>query len=163
MRWLLLAALLAPLSALASFEANGVALGEPEAEVRKSYPSAHCRPLEWESLAADRRCDDSRADFGGVKVRITFYLKNDAVEAFDVRFNTEDLERLMAVLRASYGKPTSEGREKVERPGKSPREFFRAQWRRGNAHASLSSEIGRRRSSMVVSRGNFDEEIYRVR
>ena len=46
MRWLLLAALLAPLSALASFEANGVALGEPEAEVRKSYPSAHCRALE---------------------------------------------------------------------------------------------------------------------
>jgi hypothetical protein len=163
MRWLLLAALLAPLSALAAFEANGVALGEPEAEVRKSYPNAHCKPLEWESTAADRRCDDSRADFGGVKVRITFYLKNDAVEAFDVRFNTEDLERLMAVLRQSYGRPASEGREKVERPGKSPREFFRAQWRLGNAHASLSSEIGRRRSSMVVSRGDFDEEIYRVR
>ncbi len=163
MRWMLLLALLSPLAALASFDANGVALGEPETAVQRSYPSAHCKPLEWESRAADRRCDDSRADFGGVKVRITFYLKDDAVEAFDVRFDTGDLERLMAVLREGYGKPASEGRHKVERPGKSPREFFRAQWRRGNARASLSSEVGKRRASMVVSRGNVEEEIYRVR
>lgn len=163
MRRVVLALLLSPLSAFASFEANGVALGEPESEVRKSYPSAHCRALEWQSLAADRRCDDSRADFGGVKVRITFYLKQDAVEAFDVRFETGDLERLLEVLRKRYGKPASEGRTKVAREGKPPREFIRAQWRRGKARAALSSELGRRRSSMLVSRGDFEEEIYRVR
>lgn len=163
MRGVLLVLLLSPLSAFPSFEANGVALGEPESEVRENYPSAHCRPLEWESLAADRRCDDSRADFNGVRVRITFYLKKDAVEAFDVRFDTSELERLMDVLRKSYGKPASEGRTKVEREGRPPREFFRAQWRRGDARAALSSELGRRRSSMLVSRGDFEEEIYRVR
>lgn len=146
-----------------AFDANGVALGDPESEVQKTYPSAHCQPLEWRSLAADRRCDDSRADFGGVKVRITFYLKEDAVEAFDVRFDTSELERLMDVLRKGYGKPAAEGRHKLEREGKPPREFFRVQWRQGGARASLSSEVGKRRSSMLVSRGNFEEEIYRVR
>jgi hypothetical protein len=163
MRWMLLIALLPPLPALASFEANGVALGEPEAEVRKSYPNAHCQPLEWESLAADRRCDDSRAELGGVRVRITFYLKKDAVEAFEARFDTRDLERFLEVLRASYGKPAAEGRHKLEREGKAPRELFRAQWKRGPARAALRSEAGNRRSTLFVSRGNFEEEIYRVR
>lgn len=150
-------------TANAAFEANGVALGASEEAVKERFPSAHCRALEWSSLAADRRCDDSRASMGGVKVRITFYLKKDAVEAFDVRFDTGDLERLLEALRQSYGKPASEGKNKLEREGKPAREFYRARWAQGGAQAVLSAELAKRRSSLLVSRGDFEEEIYRVR
>lgn len=150
-------------TANAAYDANGVALGAPESAVKARFPSAYCRPLEWTSLAADRRCDDSRASIGGVKARITFYLRQDAVEAFDVRFDTRDLERLLEVLRKSYGKPASEGREKLEREGKPAREFYRARWEERGAQAVLSAELEKRRAALLVYRGNFEEEIYRVR
>lgn len=158
MLWLLLA-----LSAPGAFEANGVALGASESEVKEHFPSAHCRALEWSSLAADRRCDDSRVNVAGVRARVTFYLKKDAVEAFDVRFYTQDFERLLGELRKRYGKPASEGREKIEREGKRPREFYRARWQANGAQAVLTTELGKNRTSLLASRGNFEEEIYRVR
>jgi len=158
MLWLLLA-----LSAPLAFEANGVSLGAPESAVRERFPSAHCRALEWSSLAADRRCDDSRASVAGVRARVTFYLKKDAVEAFDVRFYTQDLEPLLGELRKRYGKPASEGREKIEREGKRPREFYRARWQANGAQAVLTTELDKRRISLLASRGNFEEEIYRAR
>lgn len=161
MRGVLLVLLLSPLSAFPSFEANGVALGEPESEVRENYPSAHCRPLEWESLAADRRCDDSRASFGGVGVRVTFYLKKDAVQAFDVRFGTRDLESLVAFLKTRYGAPASETRDAAERKG--ARHTYRALWERNGARAVLVAQLEKRTGSLLVYRGNFEEEIYRVR
>ena len=154
---------LVPSAAAAAYDANGVALGARESAVKEHFPSAHCRPLEWASLAADRRCDDSRVELGGVKVRVTFYLKKDAVEAFDVRFDTRDLERLLEVLRKSYGAPVSEGRENVEREGKPARRFYRALWQSGAERALLSAELTQRRASMLVSRGEFEREIYRVR
>jgi hypothetical protein len=150
-------------TANAAFEANGVPLGGSESSIKQRFPSANCKALEWSSLAADRRCDDSRASIGGVKARITFYLRKDAVEAFDVRFDTGDLERLVEALKKSFGKPVSEGRQKVERDGKPAREFYRAQWKQGNAQAMLQAETGKRRGTLLAYRGNFEEEIYRVR
>src|SRR6185295_20195711 len=91
------AVLLSP-AAQAAFDANGILLGAPEAEVRRKFPSANCKKLEWESRAADRRCDDSRINFGGIEARITFYLRRDKVEAFDVRFDSRDLERFVGVV-----------------------------------------------------------------
>jgi hypothetical protein len=146
-----------------AFEANGIALGATEDAVKQGFPSAHCKALEWTSLAADRRCDDSRATVHGVKARITFYLKKDAVEAFDIRFDSRDLERLLEAAKKSYGKPVSEGRQKVERGNKPAREFYRAHWKEGKAQAVLSAETDKRRGSLLVYRGNFEEEIYRVR
>ena len=43
------------------------------------------------------------------------------------------------------------------------REFYRAQWKQGNAQAMLRAETGKRRGTLLVYRGNFEEEIYRVR
>lgn len=155
--------LFAAMPALGAYDANGVGLGAQEKDVKERYPSAYCRPLEWPSLAADRRCDDSRAELGGVKVRLTFYLKDDAVEAFEVRFDTRDLERMLGVLRAGYGAPASEGRESIEREGQPARSFYRALWKGRGERAMLSAELDQRRASMLVSRGDFEEEIYRVR
>ena len=74
----------------AAYDANEVVLGASEKVVLKQFPAAHCAPLQWKSKAAERRCDDSKIVLGGVPGRITFYLKRDRVEAFDVRFDTKD-------------------------------------------------------------------------
>ncbi|HZM33544.1 MAG TPA: hypothetical protein VFC18_03540 [Burkholderiales bacterium] len=153
---LLLALSLAALPAAASYDANGVPLGAHERQVKQRYPSAYCKALEWSSLAADRRCDDSRADFAGVRARITFYLKNDAVQAFDVRFDSKQLQRLMPTLREKYGKPDVESEDPERR-------FFRAEWKTKTDRAVLVSDLEKHRASLLVSRGNFEEEIYRVR
>jgi hypothetical protein len=93
MKNLLLAGLLlfaAP--AWAALDIKDIALGAKESDIKRALPSVHCRPLQWESKAADRRCDDSRVGFGGVEVQVTFYLKKDVLEAFDVRFDTRELD-----------------------------------------------------------------------
>lgn len=155
--------LLVSTSASAGYDANGVVLGAGEKAIRKQFPSAHCKPLEWASSAADRRCDDARVPFGGVEVRITFYLKKDAVEAFDLRFETRETERVAAFLKTRYGAPAAEARETIERKGKPPREIYKLRWENGRERAVLTSQKEKRRSSLTVSRGDFEEEIYRVR
>jgi hypothetical protein len=162
MRALLLAAalLIAP-AARAAFDANGVLLGAPEAEVKKQFPSANCKKLEWESRAADRRCDDSRVNFGGVEARITFYLRRDKVEAFDVRFDARDLERFVTVVKQRYGAPASEQRDTLG--DKKPRQVYKALWEGKGERAALVAQIDKRRGSLLVSRGAFEEEIYKVR
>ena len=107
-----------------------------EAEVKKHFPSANCKKLEWQSRAADRRCDDSRISFGGVEARITFYLRRDKVEAFDVRFDSRDLERFVAVVKQRYGAPASEQRDTLG--DKKPRQVYKALWE-GRASAPRSS------------------------
>ena len=100
-----LAALLAlPLSAF-GYDINGVALGGGEAEVQKAFPSARCKPLEWKSDAADRRCDDARISLGGAEARITVFFKGGAIQAMDLRFNGKDLERVKDALRTRWGAP----------------------------------------------------------
>src|SRR4051794_26767652 len=106
-----LSALLLAFPAYAAYDANGVALGAAEKDVKKSFPSALCKPLEWKSNASDRRCDDAKIAFAGVEARVTFYLKGDAIQAFDVRFNTLDLDKVVAHLKSRYGKPASETKD----------------------------------------------------
>jgi hypothetical protein len=147
-----------------AYDANGVALGASEDDVKKKYPSAHCQVLEWKSKAADRRCDDARVAFGGgVQARITFYLNRNAVQAFDVRFDTRDIERVSAFLKGAYGEPLGETRDTMGRDKKSERHIYKVRWEKGGDHAVLVSEKEKNRSSLLVSRGNFEEEIYRVR
>ena len=157
------AVLLLALPAAAAYDVKGVQLGAAESEVKRILPSAHCKALEWKSKAADRRCDDSRVNFGGVEVRVTLYLKKDAVEAFDVRFDTKELDRLVGFLKQRYGAPKSEARDSYHSKGKEPRQVYKAAWEKDGERAVLTAQLEKRTASMLVSRGDFDEEIYRVR
>jgi len=161
----LLLALLVPAAApaLAVYDANGVALGATEADVKKRFPSAYCKALEWQSKAADRRCDDAKIAFYGVEGRVTFYLRKDAVQAFDVRFQTKDLERVMKQLRQRYGAPASEVKDPIGKEGQPVRELYKVLWESGKDHALLTAQLDKRLASLMVSRGDFDDEIYRVR
>ena len=107
MKYIALGLFLVSLPAAAAYDIKGVTLGATEKDVVRALPSAHCKKLEWESRAADRRCDDSRVSFGGVEVKVTFYLKKDAVEAFDVRFDTREIDRFVGFLKSRYGVPKS--------------------------------------------------------
>src|SRR5919197_4272457 len=129
-------------SAIAAYDANELTLGASEAQIKKTFPNAHCRELEWPSRAAERRCDDSRMRFGGVDASVTFYLKRDAVEGFDVRFDRRELARVKNFLVTRYGEPASES----ETPPA-------VEWRANGERARLSAEQGRRRASLFVWRG----------
>jgi hypothetical protein len=144
------------------YDVNGVALGASEAAVREQFPAASCKPLEWRTDAAERRCDDGGIEFGGAPARVTFYLKRDAVQAFDVRFEARDLERVVAHLRQRWGPPGSEAHETIERRGEA-RELYRMRWDSGAEHAVMTSQRKRRRVDLNVWRGNFDTEIYRMK
>jgi len=142
---------------------NGVTLGASEAQVKKAFPSALCKALEWSSRAADRRCDDSKIAFGGAEARVTFYLKKDVVQAFDVVFDTKDLDKVSAFVKSRYGKPLAEAKDKIERQGKDPREVYKVRWEQGKDSAVLVSQLEKKRSQLTVAHGDFEEEIYRVR
>jgi hypothetical protein len=147
-------------AAQAAYDANDVALGASEKAVLKQFPAAHCAPLQWKSKAADRRCDDSKIMLGGVPARITFYLKRDRVEAFDVRVDTKDAERLASFLKNRYGAPSNESRAKLEARGD---ELYKVEWKKGEERAVLTALKEKRRASLTVWRGEFEDEIYRVR
>ena len=154
--------LLAP-PVLAALDIKGIALGAKEQDIKRALPSVFCRTLQWESKAADRRCDDSRVAFGGVEVQVTFYLKKDAVEAFDVRFDTRELERFVAFLKSRYGAPVTETRDTYQRKERGERTVYKVLWEDGKQRAVLTAQLEKRRGSMLVSRGKFEEEIYLVR
>ena len=155
---------LAPLAAQsAAFDANGVSLGDNELAVKKAFPAIRCKPLEWKSDAADRRCDDAKAPFGGVETRVTFYLKADSIRGFDLRFDSSQINPVADFLRRRYGKPVSEARDKIVRKNKPEREVFKILWEQGKDKAVLSSVSSEKRAQLSVSRGDFDEEIYRVK
>jgi hypothetical protein len=158
---LVLALLVAP-PAAAAYDADGVALGASENDIKKRFPSAYCKALEWASRAAERRCDDAKISFGGAEGRITFYLKKGAVQAFDVRFDTKDLDRVMAQLKSRYGQPVSEVKDAVGPQGKV-RELYKVLWENSADRAVLTAQLDKKRATLLVSRGNFEEEIYRVR
>lgn len=162
-RILSLLVVLAALPAAAAYDANGVALGMSEAKVKQRFPSAYCKPLEWKSDAAERRCDDGKISFAGIEARITLFLKKDAVQAFDLRFDTKDLDKVAVYLKTAYGPPKYEGRELIRRGDKPPREIYKVRWEGGGDQAVLTSQLEKKRSELNVSRGNFEEEIYRVK
>lgn len=159
----LILVLLALPGAVHGFDANGVKLGANESAVKAAFPEAHCKPLEWKSDAADRRCDNSRIRFAGQSARITFYLKGNAVQAFDVRFPGSDFEAVAKTLKARYGKPAFEGHESIRRRNGSEHEVYRLRWRKGSDRATYSARAGEKRSELLVWRGDFDVEIYRVK
>jgi len=146
-------------AAQAAYDANEVALGASEKAVLKQFPTAHCAALQWKSRAAERRCDDSKIVFGGVPGRITFYLKGDRVEAFDMRFDTKDADRMAAFLKKRYGAPAEETRANPEARGP----IYKVEWKKGEERAVLTSQTQKSRSSLTVWRGDFEDEIYRVR
>ncbi len=152
MRWVGLLLLGVVRAAAAAYDVNDIALGASEKDIKKKFPYANCRPLEWPSRAADRRCDDSRIIFAGVDASVTFYLRKNAVEGFDVRFDHRDAKGIVAFLRPRYGAPVLEGVGSVV-----------AQWKNKGERATITSEKGRRRASLLVSRGTFEDEIYKVR
>ena len=160
---LLTLGLLLALPASAAYDVNGVQLGASEKDVKRALPSAHCKALEWKSKAADRRCDDSRVSFGGIEVRVTLYLRKDVVEAFDLRFETKELDRFVGFLKTRYGAPASENRDTYGDKGKATRQVYKAAWEKDGERAVLTAQLEKRTASMLVSRGDFDEEIYRVR
>jgi len=145
-----------------AFDANGVALGAAEGEVQKAFPAARCKPMEWKTDAADRRCDDGPVTFGGAQARISFFLKQDAVQAFDVRFDARDLARVTAYLKSRYGAPDAEGDERIQRRDET-RVLRKLRWKHAADHAELTSQAGRRRVDLNVWRGDFDTEVYRIR
>ena len=157
---LLLAAAAVPALAL---QAVGVKLGAEEAEVRKALPNAHCKALEWKSDAADRRCDEARAQFAGTRTRITVYLKGGVVQAIDLRLDARDLEAVKRYLRQVYGVPKSEGTEVIPRGEKSERRFYKMRWESGEERAVLTAPENSQRAELSIWRGNFDSEIYRIR
>ena len=133
---------------------DGLALGASEQAVNKRLPNAHCQPLQWQSRAADRRCDDSRAMLAGIEVRITVYLKRDAVEAFDVRFDSRDEARMEKLATDHFGaKPVARQNEKTRT----------LHWRANAERGVLTTQPGERRASLLVWRGDFYDEIYRIR
>lgn len=157
---LALSALAAAATSAAAFDAAGIKLGDRESAVRRALPSAHCKPLEWASRAADRRCDDAKVAMAGTTVRATFYIKNDIVQAFDLRFHSRDAEQVASFLKTQFGPPVSETREApADKPGRS---VYKVLWEKGKERALLVSQSQSRRASVLVSRGDFEEEIYKV-
>lgn len=163
MKKILLCAFFAlPLPALA-YEINGVRLGGPESEVQKAFPSARCKPLEWKSDAADRRCDDARISLGGIEARITVFLKANAVQAMDLRFDNRDFGRLKDALRARWGAPQAEANEVFASKDKRDRSVYKMRWEKGADRAVLTAQMDKKRMTLEISRGNFPVEIYQVK
>ena len=150
----------APVSA---YDINGVALGGREAEVQKAFPSARCKPLEWKSDAADRRCDDARISLGGAEARITVFIKAGAIQAMDLRFNGKDLERVKDALRTRWGAPQAEATEIFAAKDRKDRSVYKMRWEKGADRAVLSAQLDKKRATLEISRGKFPDEIYRVR
>lgn len=148
----LLSGLLLVASPALAYDVNGVKLGASEKEVLKHFPDAHCRPLEWPTNAADRRCDDSRIKVANLEGSITFYLRQDLVEGFDLRFEKAVLPAMSKHFLDRYGKPAIADKDDIV-----------YEWKAGDEHARLTSEKGRRRASLLVWRGTFETEIYRVK
>lgn len=162
MKKILLLLCLLPFQALA-YDLNGIAIGGKEIDVKKAMPATNCKALEWKSDAADRRCDDARVPVGGVETRTTVFLKAGVIQAFDVRFDIKDLERMKAHLKARWGAPLAEATDVIARRDAKDRQVFKMRWEKGEERAVLVAQLEKKRVSLEVSRGNFPVEIYRVK
>ena len=148
MRAFALSVLVLAAPAAFGYELNGVPLRGRENQVKKAFPSAYCKPLEWKTGAADRRCDDGQIAFGGVRAKITFYLRGDAVQAFDIRFDTKDRDRIASHLKSRWGAPLAEAVETISRKDKEDRRVYKVRWEKGNEHAVLTAQLERKRASL---------------
>ena len=165
----LLPALLLVLSLPAfAYDVNGVGLGSREIDVKKGFPSAHCKVLEWRTDAADRRCDDARIPLGGAggaEAKVTFYLKAGVIRAFDLRFDIKELEKVKALLKKRWGAPLAEATETIGARNKDQkdRQVFKMRWEKGADRAILTAQLEKKRANVEVARGNFFNEVYRVK
>jgi hypothetical protein len=66
-------------------------------------------------------------------------------------------------LKSRYGEPMSERIETFSREDKPARRIYKVRWESGRDKALLSAQLERRRAQLEVSRGDFDQEIYKVR
>ena len=146
-----------------AYDLGGIALGGKEIDVKKAMPATNCKALEWKSDAADRRCDDARVSVGGVETRITVFLKADAVQAYDLRFDVKELDRLRKYLRSRWGEPLAEATEVIAKRDKADRKVFKMRWEKGPDRALLVAQMEKKRASLEVSHGTFPEEVYRIR
>lgn len=166
-RWavFVLAALLAaPAAAAPVFDADGVALGASERDIKQQFPGAYCKPLEWKTDAANRRCDDAQAVVAGASARITFYLKHDAVQAFHARFPGAEAQRVAAFLKRRYGKPLGEKTDTFFLgPGKPERKIYKVRWQHGKDQALFADPLNGGSATLEVWRGNFETELYQVK
>jgi hypothetical protein len=163
MRKILLAFLLCLSLPALGYGVNGVNLGGKEVDVKKAFPSAHCKPLEWKSDGADRRCDDAQISLGGVQARITVFLKADVIRAYDLSFDIKELDRATAHLKSTWGAPLAETTEVISKKDKPDRKVFKVRWEKAADRAILVAQLEKKRASVEVSRGAFPEEIYRVK
>jgi hypothetical protein len=163
MKRLLLAFILSLSLPALGYEVNGVNLGGKELDVKKAFPSAHCKVLEWKSDAADRRCDDAQISLGGVQAKITVFLKADVIRGYDLRFDIKELDRVTAFLKSRWGAPLSEATEVISKKDKPDRKVFKVLWEKGADRAALVAQLEQKRGAIEVSRGSFSDEIYRVK
>jgi hypothetical protein len=148
---------------VAAYDLNGVGLGGNELSVKKTHPSVRCKPLEWKSDAADRRCDDAQISVDGVQARLTVYLKADVIQAFDLRCEIKDLDRMKKALQGRWGAPLGENTEVFSKKDKPDRKVFKMRWEKGADLAILTAQMDKKNVSVEVSRGSFPTEIYRIR
>jgi len=165
MRFLLAIPLCALSSAALAFDVNGVALGGKELDVKKAFPSVHCKELEWRTDAADRRCDDAHIALGGVEAKVTFYLKADVIRGFDLRFDIKDLEKVKATLASRWGKPLTQVTETIgaRKKDQKDRQVFKMRWEKAGERAILVAQLEKKRATVEAERGNFFNEIYKVK
>ena len=161
-RLLFLLFFLSSIPALA-YDIKGMRIGGKEIDVKKVMPSAHCKPLEWKSDAADRRCDDAKLSLGGAEARITVFLKADAIQAFSLSFDVKELDRVKAHLRGQWGAPLAEVTETIARKDKADRKVFRMRWEQGAEYAVIVGQLEKKRATLDIARGSFAEDIYRIR
>jgi hypothetical protein len=134
--------------------------------VKKAFPSAYCKPLEWVSTAADRRCDDGKISVAGLSARLTVYLKTGSIQGIAVRFDSKDRDRIIGHLKSRWGPPAAEKTETIARKakdgkGKEDRKVFKVNWEKGDERALLTAQSDRKRAQLDVWRGNFYDEIYK--
>jgi len=148
-----------------AYDVNGVAIGGKEIDVKKAFPSVHCKELEWRTDAADRRCDDALIQLGGVEAKVTFYLKAGVIRAFDLRFDIKDLDKVKAVLKSRWGAPLAEATETIgaRKKGEKDRHVFKMRWEKGEDHAILTAQLEKKRAGVEAARGRFFDDVYRVK
>ena len=150
------------------YDVNGVQLGGKEIDVKKAFPSVHCKELEWRTDAADRRCDDARIPLGGKdgpEAKVTFYLKAGVIRGFDLRFDIKDLQKVAVLLRKRWGTPVAELTETIGARNKDQkdRQVHKMRWEKGEDKAILTAQLEKKRASVEVERGNFFREVYKVK
>ena len=90
---------------------------------------------------------------GGVRDDTVERWVTEARDAYlDQCHELREMQRSGLVLRTRYGAPVAEGPEPI-----------RAEWKNKAERAVLTAEQGRRRASLLVSRGTFEEDLYKVR